>query len=270
MSHSIAPTIQLASGAKMPVLGLGTWQLTGEEAVGGVQHALDLGYRLIDTAVDYENQGQIGEALRDNPVGRDDVFLVSKVEEDEDTYAATGERLEELGVERLDLCLIHRPPPGGAGEELWDGLIRARQDGLTREIGVSNYSIDQVDRLIEVNGERPAVNQIEWSPFGHSDEVMNHANRNAVVIQAYSPLTRAERLDDGTLAEIGDRHGKTAAQVMLRWSIQVGAPPVPKAATPSHRQENLEVFDFELSETEMGALGQLNEHYSSLAGLRYI
>jgi diketogulonate reductase-like aldo/keto reductase len=110
MSHSIAPTIQLASGAKMPVLGLGTWQLTGGQAVGGVQHALDLGYRLIDTAVDYENQGQIGEALRDNPVGRDDVFLVSKVEEDEDTYAATGERLEQLGVERLDLCLIHRPP----------------------------------------------------------------------------------------------------------------------------------------------------------------
>jgi 2,5-diketo-D-gluconate reductase A len=99
---------------------------------------------------------------------------------------------------------------------------------------------------------------------------MNHANRNGVVIQAYSPLTRAERLDDDTLAEIGDRYGKTPAQVMLRWSIQVGAPPVPKAATPSHRQENLEVFDFELSETEMEALGQLNEHYSSLAGLQYI
>jgi 2,5-diketo-D-gluconate reductase A len=270
MSNTIPPTIQLASGAEMPVVGLGTWQLTGEEAFSGVQHALALGYRLVDTAVDYGNQEQIGEALRDSPVGRDDVFLVSKVEEDEDTHAATAERVEQLRVDRLDLCLIHRPPPDGAGEDLWDGLIRARQEGLTREIGVSNYSPEQVDRLIEVSGERPAVNQIEWSPFGHSDEVLEYAKRTGIVIQAYSPLTRAERLDDDTLAEIGDRYGKTPAQVMLRWSIQVGAPPVPKAATPSHREENLDVFDFELSETEMEALGQLNEHYSSLAGLQYV
>jgi 2,5-diketo-D-gluconate reductase A len=270
MADETTPTVRLAGGAEMPVLGLGTWQLTGDDAVQGTRHALELGYRLIDTAVDYENQEQIGEGLRASDIDREDVFLVSKVEEDEDTYAATGERVEQLGIEQLDLCLIHRPPPSGAGEELWDGLIRARREGLTREIGVSNYSPEQVDRLIEVSGERPAVNQIEWSPFGHSDQVMEHANRHGVVIQAYSPLTRTERLGDDRLAEIGDRHGRTAAQVMLRWSVQVGAPPVPKAATASHREENLAVFDFELSETEMEALGQLNEHYSSLAGLQYI
>jgi 2,5-diketo-D-gluconate reductase A len=254
----------------MPVLGLGTWQLTGEEAVDGTRHALELGYRLIDTALDYDNQEQIGEGLRACDIDRDEVFLVSKVEEDEDAHAATGERVEQLGVDRLDLCLIHRPPPDGAGEELWDGLIEAQREGLTREIGVSNYSIDQVDRLIEASGERPAVNQIEWSPFGHSDAVLEHAKRTGVVIQAYSPLTRAERLDDDTLVRVGDRHDKTPAQVMLRWSIQVGAPPVPKAETASHREENLHVFDFELSDPDMEALGQLNEHYSSLAGLQYL
>jgi len=254
----------------MPVLGLGTWELTGEQAVSGVEHALELGYRLIDTAVDYENQEQIGEALRASPIDREEIFLASKVEEDEDAHVATRERTDQLGVERLDLCLLHRPPPDGAGEELWDGLIEARREGLTREIGVSNYSPEQIDRLIEVSGERPAVNQIEWSPFGHSEDVLAHAQRNGIVIQAYSPLTRGDRLGDEVLAEIAARHGKTPAQVMLRWSIQVGAPPVPKAATPAHREENFAVFDFELEEAELEHLGRLNEHYSSLAGLQYL
>jgi 2,5-diketo-D-gluconate reductase A len=264
------PTITLGSGVEMPVIGLGTWQLTGEDAVEGSKHALELGYRLIDTAVDYENQEQIGEALRSSDINRDDVFLVSKVEEDEDARAATAERVEQLGVDRLDLCLIHRPPPEGAGEELWEGLIQARREGLTREIGVSNYSTDQIDRLSEVTGERPSVNQIEWSPFGHSDEVMEHARRNGVVIQAYSPLTRGDRLGDEKIAEVAERHGRTPAQVMLRWSIQSGAPPVPKAASPEHREGNLGALDFELSESEMEALSALNEHYSSLAGLQYL
>ncbi len=264
------PTVELASGVEMPVLGLGTWQLTGEDAVEGTKHGLELGYRLIDTAVDYANQEQIGEGLRACEVDRDDVFLVSKVEEDEDAHAATRERVEQLGVDRLDLCLIHRPPPEGAGEVLWDGLIEARREGLTREIGVSNYSPEQVDRLIEVSGETPAVNQIEWSPFGHSDEVIEHAKRSGIAIQAYSPLTRQERLDDEEVAAIAEHHGKTPAQVLLRWSIQSGAAPVPKAAKPEHREENLRVFDFELDGSEMEALEALNEHYSSLAGLQYI
>jgi 2,5-diketo-D-gluconate reductase A len=270
LPDSATPTVTLASGAEMPVIGLGTWQLTGDQAVDGVEHALALGYRLIDTAVDYDNQEQIGEALRSTPVDRDEIFLTSKVEEDEDAYAATRERLDQIGVEQLDLCLIHRPPQDGAGEELWNGLVRARRDGLTREIGVSNYSPEQVDRLIESSGERPAVNQIEWSPFGHSDEVLEHAKRNGTVIQAYSPLTRGERLDDRDVEEIAERHGKTPAQVLLRWSIQSGAPPVPKAASAEHREEDLDVFDFELGESEMETLNRLNEHYSSLGGLQYL
>lgn len=263
-------TVTLATGTEMPALGIGTWQLTGQDAVDGVEHALALGYRLIDTADDYYNQAQIGEALRSSPVERDDVFLVSKVEEDEDAYAATRERCSELGVERLDLCLIHRPPPSGAGEALWEGLISAKRDGFASEIGVSNYSVEQIDRLIEATGETPVVNQIEWSPFGHSPEVLEHAREKGVVVQAYSPLTRTERLGDETLAEIGEAHGKTPAQVLLRWNIQLGTPPVPKAASANHRDENVDVFDFELDEAEMERLTGLNEHYSSLAGLQYL
>jgi 2,5-diketo-D-gluconate reductase A len=269
-ANAATTTLTLAGGAEMPALGLGTWQLTGDEATAGVEHALGIGYRLIDTSGDYGNQPRIAEALRASSVSRDEVFLVSKVEEDEDAYASTRDKLHELEVERLDLCLLHRPPPSGAGEALWEGLIAAKADGLTREIGVSNYSSAQIDRLIEATGECPAVNQVEWSPFGYSDELLDHASRNQIVIQAYSPLTRRERLGDETLRELGSRHGKTPAQVLLRWSLQVGAAPIPKAASAAHREENVNVFDFELDDAEMRRLSELNEHYSALAGLPYV
>lgn len=270
MVQASRQTVTLASGREMPALGLGTWQLTGDAAESGVRHALEVGYRLIDTSGDYGNQPRIREALRASDVERGEVFLVTKVEEDEDAHASTEQKLDELGVDEVDLCLIHRPPPEGAGEDLWRGLIRAQRNGLAREIGVSNYTRDQIDRLIEATSERPAVNQVEWSPFGHSEQLMEHARRAGVVIQAYSPLTRGERLDDATVSELAQKHGKTPAQVLLRWSLQNGAAPVPKAASPEHREENIAVFDFQLEEPEMLSLTALNEHYSALAGLPYV
>jgi 2,5-diketo-D-gluconate reductase A len=263
-------TVTLVSGNEMPSLGLGTWQLTGEAAEEGVEHALALGYRLIDTSGDYGNQPQIGAALERAAIERGDVYLVSKVEEDEDAYVSARQKVDELGSEYLDLCLIHRPPPDGPGEELWEGLLRARADGVARDVGVSNYTPDQIDALLQATGEAPAVNQLEWSPFGHSDEVMDHARAAGVVIQAYSPLTRGQRLDDPTVAEIAAAHEKTPAQVLLRWSVQSGAAPVPKAASAAHREQNVKVFDFELSPDEMSRLSALNEHYSALAGLPYV
>jgi 2,5-diketo-D-gluconate reductase A len=270
MTTTAKETVTLATGNEMPSLGLGTWQLSGEAAENGVEHALAIGYRLIDTSGDYENQPRIAAALEEASIEREDVFLISKVEEDEDAYESTKQKLEELRVGQLDLCLVHRPPPSGAGEELWEGLLRAKQDGFARDVGVSNYTPEQIDRLIEATGERPAVNQIEWSPFGYSEGVMAHAKDNGVVIQAYSPLTRGERLDDQTVAEIASEHDKTAAQVLLRWSLQSGAAPVPKAASAEHREENLDVFDFQLDGAEMKRLSGLNEHYSALAGLPYV
>ena len=231
--------------------------------------ALGLGYRLIDTSGDYGTQPAIGEAIRKSRVPRDDIFLVTKVEETEDGYDATKDRLRELGLDHADLVLIHRPPPGGVGEPIWEGLIRARQEGLARAIGVSNYSTEQMDAISDATGERPAVNQIEWSPFGHSQAMLEYCRARDILIQAYSPLTRAERLDDSMLSQIGDRHGKTAAQVLIRWNVQLGTNPLPKASTREHLEENIDVFDFELSPDEMERLSGLNERYSALAGLAY-
>src|SRR5690606_21261565 len=136
------------------------------------------------------------------------------VEETDDAYAATKKNLRELQTDYADLMLIHRPPEDSAGIELWKGLIRAKREGLVRDIGVSNYAIELIDELSGATGEVPAVNQIEWTPFGHSDEMLRYAADHDIVLQAYSPLTRAERLDDGQLKEIATRHGKTPAQVL--------------------------------------------------------
>jgi 2,5-diketo-D-gluconate reductase A len=260
-------TFSLATGTEIPALGLGTWQLRGGAET--VRLALDTGYRLIDTSGDYGTQPAIGESIRESGIPRRDIFLVTKVEETEDGYDATKDRLRELGQDYADLVLIHRPPPSGAGESIWKGLIRAKQEGLAREIGVSNYTTEQMDAITDATGEQPAVNQIEWSPFGHSREMLEYCRERGILIQSYSPLMRGRRLDDATLAEIGSHHGKTPAQVLIRWNIQLGTNPLPKASTPEHLREDVAVFDFELSDEEMGRLSGLNERYSALAGLPY-
>jgi diketogulonate reductase-like aldo/keto reductase len=262
-------TATLHTGRRMPVLGLGTWLLNTDTA-GAVEEALRLGYRLIDTSGDYGTQPGIGEALRRTDVPRDEVYLVTKVEEDEDAYEASRRNLDELGQEYVDLMLIHRPPRDGAGVELWEGLIRARDGGMARDIGVSNYSADRIDALVRATGETPAVNQVEWTPFGWSRELLDWSTDRGIVIQAYSPLTRARRLDDERLLAIADRHGRTTAQVLLRWNVQLGTVPLPKANRREHQAENLGVLDFELTDVEMDELGALNERASSLGSLPYV
>ena len=261
-------TITLRKGRPMPVLGLGTWQLTDDTA-GTVEEALGLGYRLIDTSGDYGTQPGIGEALRQTDVLRERIYLVTKVEEDEDTYDATRHNLDELGQEYADLMLIHRPPPSGAGVDLWQGLIRARDEGLVRDIGVSNYRIEQIEELVRSTGETPAVNQIEWTPFGWSTEMLDWCGERDIVVQAYSPLTRARRLDDERLTTIAERHDRTPAQVLLRWNLQLGTVPLPKANRHDHLVENLGAFDFALTDADLEALSGLNERSSSLGRLPY-
>jgi len=260
--------IHLHTGNTMPVMGLGTWQLTDHTAET-VADALRMGYRMIDTSGDYGTQPGIGDGIRRAGVDRDDFYLVTKVEETDDAYEATKRDLRELGLDYADLMLIHRPPDDGAGVELWRGLIRAKQEGLARDIGVSNYSADQIEELIDATGEVPVVNQIEWSPFGHGDAMERYAHDRNIVIQAYSPLTRATRLDDEELAEIAERYGKTPAQVLIRWNLQRGTVPIPKANRREHLEENLDVFDFELEEDDLARLDALNERYSSLGTLPY-
>lgn len=263
------PPLTLLSGNQIPPLGLGTWQLD-QDTSDTVAQALNLGFRLIDTSSDYGTQPGIGEGIKQSGLEREEVFVVTKVEETDDAYERAKSNLEELQLDYVNLLLIHRPPQdGSAGESLWDGLRRAKQEGLTRDIGVSNYSIPQLQKIIDT-GEAPVVNQIEWSPFGHSEAMRQFAMENDIVIMAYSSLTRTTKLDNEVVGRIANKYKKTPAQIMLRWNIDQGTIPLVKANESEHLQEDINVFDFSLSDEDISALNDLNENYSSLGKLPYV
>lgn len=262
-------TIQLRTNNEMPVMGLGTWELTKDTAET-VEHAIKVGYRHIDTSSDYRTQPGIAKAIKRSGIDRDELYITTKVEQTDDSYARTKSNLKELDLDYIDLMLIHRPPYRGAGEELWEGLIRARDQGLVRDIGVSNYSIPLIDWLIDKSGEVPSVNQVEWHPFGHSEQLREYCSNKSIVIQAYSPLTRTKRLGDQTLTQLAERYGKSAAQILVRWNLQSGTVPLPKANQRRHLEENLDVYDFEIEPLDMLVLNDLNEYYSCLGSLPYI
>lgn len=253
----------------MPIFGLGTWQLTDDTA-DRVATAIVMGYSLIDTSGDYGTQPGVGEGVAQSGVPREQIYLVSKIEETDDAYEASQKNVGELGVGHVDLMLIHRPPQTDVGVDLWHGLIRAKRDGLVKDIGVSNYSAGMIVALIEATGEVPAVNQIEWTPFGHSLDMLAFLKGQHIVAQAYSPLTRGKRLAHEVVNSIATQHGKTPAQVLLRWNLELGVVPIPKASRHEHLEENIDVFDFELSEDDMARLTALNERYSSLGELPYV
>jgi 2,5-diketo-D-gluconate reductase A len=263
------PAVTLLSGREMPVLGLGTYQLKHHTA-DSVAQAIEAGYRMIDTSGDYHTQRGIGEAIRDCGVRREAMFLVTKIGETDDAFEATRANLAELKQPYADLVLIHRPPDRGLGESLWQGLRRAKRLGLVNDIGVCNYSIENIEELVYRTGELPAVNQVEWSPFGHSPAMLDFCQDNDIVIQAGSPLTRAQRLNDNKLCAMAARYGKSPAQLVIRWNLQLGVVPLPKANHAQHQRENLNVFDFEISQPDMAKLRTLNEHYSAAGGLSYI
>jgi 2,5-diketo-D-gluconate reductase A len=256
-------TIQLNTGRKMPILGLGTWKLT-DDTPGVIAKALELGYPMIDTSGDYGTQPGISQGIKQSGKPRDSFYLVTKVEEDDDAYEATKQDLSELQLDYADLMLIHRPPETGAGEELWQGLIKARDEGLTKDIGVSNYSEDQMQALIDASGETPVVNQIEWSPFGWDQAMLDFCKSKGIIVQTYSPLTRQERLEHEVLIDLADKYEKSAAQILIRWALQKDTVPIVKANQLEHLEENLEVFDFKISAEDMASLDELNESYSAL------
>lgn len=253
----------------MPVIGLGTWELTADTAAC-ISYALDIGYRMIDTAFDYGSQKGIGKALQDTPVDREEIYLVAKVEGNDDAFEATQSYLGEMRQDYANLVLIHRPPSEGAGRELWEGLVKAKEAGLAKDIGVSNYTTDLMDQLTRETGQVPVVNQIEWSPFGYSEEMKQYCNEKQIIIQAYSPLTRTNRLHEDVLAELGRKYDKTPAQIMLRWNLQLGTVPLPKANQRNHMEENIAIFGFGLEEEDMKTLRRLNEEYSALGQLQYV
>lgn len=294
--------IPLRTNRTMPPIGFGTWQLHGQQGADAVAAALKAGYRMIDASGSYGNLPAVGEGIArtdEHGVRREEICFVTKIEADEEPVSSLAGQLEQAGLERADLTLIHWPPPaasgGDVGTDLWEGLIKAREQGLTVDIGVSNYNAKLLDELIDATGEVPAVNQIEWSPFGHSMAFREYLRGRHIAIQAYSPLAQYAKLDDPVLREVGkahtDKHGgsgsgaggsapagrpKTPGQVVLRWDVQLGIAPLPRSGTPAHIAENFDVADFELSDKEMERITALNEKFSVIAarhnmpGLNYL
>ncbi len=246
-------------GQAVPVLGFGTWQLKGDAAREGVEDALSIGYRHLDTAQAYGNEEFVGQALQNTSVPRDEIFLVSKVNPDnfarDDTLSSTRESLRKLGT-HIDLMLMHWPSDSVPHEETLTALRESQDEGSIRHIGVSNFSPQQVQEATQY--ATIFCNQVEYHADKNQDALVEQAQAMNYLLTAYSPLDKGELIDNDTLAEIGEAHGKSAAQVALRWLIQQpNVCTIPRSSSTKHRQSNFDVFDFELSDEEMSRISGL-------------
>jgi diketogulonate reductase-like aldo/keto reductase len=250
------PSVAITHGVDMPLIGLGVWQLElGRETYDAVRAALDAGYRHIDTAAGYRNEASVGEAIRDSGLPRKAVFVTTKLRASEEPEAGLARSLDRLGLEWVDLYLIHSPR-GGSGRH-WPVLEDQHRRGLARAIGVSNWSGRGLRDLVADAAIPPAVNQIDFSPFSYSRATVDAHRELGVVLEGYSPLARGRGLSDPLVAAIADRHRRSPAQVLIRWSIQHGVPAIPRSKDPGRIAANRDVFDFSLHDEEMATLDAL-------------
>ena len=249
----------LGDGNQVPVLGLGVWQVPdGPECVNAVRWALESGYRHIDTAQAYGNEESVGRALRDSGVPRDQVFITTKFfPRRHDPVAEAEKSLRRLGVEQLDLYLVHWPE--GGATRAWAGLERARELGLARSIGVSNFSAADLDAVIAAGTIPPAVNQVEFNPQHYRRALLDACRRHDVAVEAYSPLGTGRYLADATVATIARQTGTTPAQVLLRWSLQHGLIVITKSTHRARIAENAQIFGFTLPAGDMAELDALDQ-----------
>ena len=257
MADITTPTLTIPGGA-IPVLGFGTWQAEGSDAELAVSAALQLGFRHVDTATGYGNEAQVGRALATVGIDRDDVFVTTKLPPDHAgrERQTITESLAALGTDHVDLWLIHWPPHKQASPEVWQELRRARDEGLTRSIGVSNYSIAQIDELIAATGEAPAVNQIPYSPVDHDPDLLAAHRERGVVVEGYSPLKRTD-LDAEPIVAAARAHGVTPALVVLRWHVEHDVVVIPKSVRRERIEENLGALGFSLTADEVAAIDAL-------------
>ena len=248
----------LADGSVMPTLGFGVWQVPpGGECQNAVRSALELGYRHIDTAQAYGNEESVGRALRDSGVPREEVFLTTKFYPGRDDPAAEAElSLRRLGVDQVDLYIIHWPQRGPTWA--WPGMEEAQRRGYARSIGVSNFSVDELEQVIAIANIAPVVNQVQFSPFEYRRGLLQACVDRDVELEAYSPLGTGRHLSHKTVAEIAGRAGRTPAQVLLRWCVQRGTVVIPKSTHRERIEENGQIFDFVLSDADMASLDQLD------------
>jgi diketogulonate reductase-like aldo/keto reductase len=248
----------LADGNEIPLLGLGVWQVPdGPECENAVRWALEAGYRHVDTAQAYGNERSVGNALRDSGVPREDVFITTKFYPARKDAEAEAERsLERLGVDHVDLYIIHWPQGGPTWA--WDGMQRAGEAGYARSIGISNFSLAEVDELLAVADTPPVVNQVQFSSFEYRRRLLEGCEERGIAIDAYSPLGTGRHLGDERVAEIAQRVGRTPAQVLIRWCLQRDTIVLPKSTHQERLVENARVFDFRLSDEDMAALDALD------------
>jgi 2,5-diketo-D-gluconate reductase A len=260
MTEAVAvPVTTLPGGVEMPMIGFGTWQLRGRAGRAAVTSALAAGYRHIDTATMYGNESEVGHALADSGLDRGAVFLTTKlpssrVERERATIAAS---LRALGTDHVDLWLVHWPPAGRKLCQVWREFLAVRDEGRVRAIGVSNYSLAQIDRLTEATGVTPTVNQIPWSPARHDPALLAGHRKRGVAVEGYSPLKGAN-LKDPVLAGIATAHDVTPAQVVLRWHLEHGITVIPKSSHPDRIAANIDLLRFTLTPDEVARIDGLS------------
>jgi len=257
------PRIRLRGDVEIPQLGFGVWQIPDDETAIVTEEALKLGYRHVDTAAAYYNEAGVGAGIRASGVPRSEIFITTKLANRDHGYEqairACRDSLEKLEIEHLDLYLIHWPTPmRGRFVETWQALIELQRLGLARAIGVSNFTAEHVDRIVEETGVTPAVDQVELHPYLQQRGLRRELERLDVVVESWSPLAQGAVINDAVVRAIGDEHRKSAAQVTIRWHLQHGFVVFPKSVTPERLAQNLEVFDFELSAEEMARIDELD------------
>jgi 2,5-diketo-D-gluconate reductase A len=262
----LSPRLALSDGFAIPQLGLGVYKVEDREARDIVSFALEHGYRLVDTAAMYENEGGVGEGLKRSGVPREELFVTTKFWMDdlgyEKTLAAAKKSLERLGLDYLDLYMIHWPAPErGLFTESWRAMEKLQGDGLIRSIGVSNFHPEHLDQIFAMASSPPVVNQVEMHPWLTQDAVLAYNSSRGIVSQAWSPLARGQVLDSDELADIGAKYAKSVSQTVLRWHLQRGYGVVPKSVREERVLENIDVFDFALSTDEMNFISSLNRNF---------
>lgn len=257
------PTVTLNDGREIPQFGIGVWQVSTDDIVPTVSKALEVGYRHIDTAQGYANEEGVGQAFASSGLAREDVWITTKLANGKhsrsDAVTEAKISLEKLGIDYLDLYLIHWPTPNdGDFVETWRGMQDAREQGLAKSIGVSNFQPAHLDRLVADGGAIPAVNQIEIHPTFSNQTAVDGSTEHGIKIEAWSPLGLGGDLKNATVTALAEKTGKTPAQVILRWHLQKGYIVFPKSITPTRIEENFQVFDFELADDDIAAIDDLN------------
>ena len=259
----MVPTLTLHDQVAIPQLGFGVFQIPPEDTQGVVEEALSVGYRHIDTAGAYRNEKGVGAAIAASGIPRDEVFVTTKLWNEQQGYDSTLEAFEKslgrLGMDRVDLYLIHWPvPTEDRFLDTWRAFEKIQAEGGATTIGVSNFRVEDLERLEREAETRPTINQVELHPRFHQHELRAWHREHEIATEAWSPLGQGALLDEQPVVEIAERHGRTPAQAIIRWHLQLGNVVIPKSVTPERIRENFEVFDFELSDEEMASMESLD------------